>query len=438
MKNKVLGFFQKPFIRNVLIMTSGTMMAQIINMIFSPLITRMYGPEAYGLMGTFTAIVQIVAPVAALTYPIATVLPKKDEDSKIISRLSLMITIMNTIIVSIVLLLFGGTIVDLFNIGTISAYMLFVPFVLLCAGILQIFEQWIIRKQEFQVSAKATSLEALLVNGGKLTVGFAYPLAGVLIFFTAFRQGIRALLMVLFSRKINIKESLSKKYSKKEMTDLAKIYKDFPLYRAPEVFFNAISGNFPMLLLNTFFGPASVGFYSISRTVLTIPSKLLGKSVGDVFYPRATKAANSDEKVTPLLVKATTYLGMVAIIPYGLVILIGPWLFGLVFGQDWVVAGEYARWVSIWMFFGFINRPCVQTLPILSAQRFQLIFTICTMVLRIGALLVGFYFFRDDMIAIALFSIIGALSNIFLITATIMKSKKFDDERNATPPQDLL
>jgi len=438
LKNKVLGFFQKPFIRNVLVMTSGTLMAQIINMIFSPLITRVYGPEAYGLMGTFTAIVQIVAPVAALTYPIATVLPKKDDDSKIISRISLTITVINTIIVSVILLLFGNNIVDLFNIGTISAYMLFVPFVLLCAGILQIFEQRLIRKQEFQVSAIATSLEALLVNGGKLTVGLAYPVAGVLIFFTAFRQGIRALIMTLFTKKINIKELFARKYRKKEMTDLAREYKNFPMYRAPEVFFNAVSGNLPMLLLNTFFGPASVGFYSISRTVLTIPSKLVGKSVGDVFYPRATKAANSNEKITPLLVKATSYLGMFAIIPYGLVILIGPWLFGFVFGQDWVVAGEYARWVSIWMFFGFINRPCVQTLPILSAQRFQLIFTICTMILRIIALLVGFYFFRDDMIAIALFSIVGALSNIYLITATILKTRKFDDDRNSTPPQDLL
>jgi O-antigen/teichoic acid export membrane protein len=65
-------------VRNVTIVASGTAGAQVITMAFAPLITRLYGPEAFGLLGTFVAILGIVTPLAALTYPIAIVLPKSD------------------------------------------------------------------------------------------------------------------------------------------------------------------------------------------------------------------------------------------------------------------------------------------------------------------------------------------------------------------------
>ena len=71
---KQLG--QSKFVRNVAIVATGTAGAQAITMAFAPIITRIYGPEAFGLLGTFMAILAVLTPVAALTYPIAIVLPR--------------------------------------------------------------------------------------------------------------------------------------------------------------------------------------------------------------------------------------------------------------------------------------------------------------------------------------------------------------------------
>jgi len=114
---------------------------------------------------------------------------------------------------------------------------------------------------------------------------------------------------------------------------------------------SAVSSNTPVLLLTSFFGPAAAGFYSIARSVLGIPSTLIAKSVGDVFYPRVSKTVQNRQKIAPLIIKATFYLALVGLIPYGIIMLFGPWLFSLVFGQDWAIAGQYARWVSLWSFF---------------------------------------------------------------------------------------
>src|SRR5699024_7196364 len=92
---------------------------------------------------------------------------------------------------------------------------------------------------------------------------------------------------------------------------LAKKYYDFPVYRAPQVLLNGVSMSLPVLMLTTFFGPVSAGFYTLSRTALSAPTQLIGKAVGDVFYPRISEAAHKKEDITGILIKSTISLFLV-------------------------------------------------------------------------------------------------------------------------------
>src|SRR5690625_4809932 len=114
MITKLSKFKNNTFIKNVLVLVSGTAAAQVVAMVLSPIITRLYGPEAFGVMGTFNAIVTIIAPVAALTYPIAIVLPKKDRDAKGIIKLSLLIAGFIAMLTTLILFLFSKQILNLF------------------------------------------------------------------------------------------------------------------------------------------------------------------------------------------------------------------------------------------------------------------------------------------------------------------------------------
>lgn len=413
------------FIKNVALVATGTALAQIITMLLSPIITRVYGPEAYGIMGAFSSILHIITPIAALTYPIAIVLPKSDSDAHGLARLSLNITTVVSILVAIVFIFFGKYIASMFNIEEVAPYLFLLPVAIFLSGLLQIIEQWLIRTKQFRTTAKSTFLQSIIVQGGKAGIGLIHPTAGVLIFLSAISEGVKAALMFIFNKKTGPKLQLKSK-DRKTLKSLAQTYKDFPIFRAPETFLNSFSTNLPTLMLTTFFGPAAAGFYNIGKTVLNLPSQLIGKSVGDVFYPRASEAANNHERLTPLINKATLLLAAIGIVPYGLVILFGPWLFSFVFGQEWEMAGHYARWIALWSFFGFINRPSVRSLPVLSAQQFQLIYTIVMLIVRILALGAGYYIFKSDLIAIALFGISGALLNIGLIFITNIISRKFD------------
>lgn len=423
MRNKLNGMRNSSFVKNVLVLVTGTAAAQAVAMALSPIITRLYGPEAFGVMGTFNAIVTIVAPVAALTYPIAIVLPRRDEDAKGLIKLSLIIALIISLLSTVILLIFGNKILNLFNIEELSFFIYLIPLVILFSALMQVAEQWLIRTKQFSINAKVTFYQSLIVNGGKVGIGFFYPFSTVLVLFTAAGNGIKALMLIVFSSRKNENQANNNSQPKKDMIVLAKEYYDFPLYRSPQVFLNATSQSLPVLLLTTFFGPASAGFYAIGRTVLSMPSTLIGKSVGDVFYPRITEAYNNNENITNLIFKATIVLAVIGIVPFGTIILFGPFLFSIVFGSEWYIAGEYARWISLWVYFMFINQPSVRSLPVLSAQGFHLKFTIVTLTVRVLALSAGYYLFNNDLLAVALFGISGAILNVILILITLKISK---------------
>src|SRR5699024_2441272 len=110
--------------------------------------------------------------------------------------------------------------------------------------------------------------------------------------------------------------------------------------------------------------------------------------------------------------KATYSLMAIGTIPYGVVFLFGPYLFELVFGTDWYTAGEYARWISLWSFTNFFNKPSVRTLAVINAQRYHLMYTIFGVLVKLVALIVGFIFFKSDIYAVMFFGISGAVLNI--------------------------
>lgn len=422
----ITNLLKKPFVRNVLVLSTGTASAQIIVMLLSPVITRMYGPEAFGLMGSFAALIALVSPIAALTFPVAIVLPKQESEAKGLIKLSLVITVIISLLVSLLLLIFHVDIVSLFQLEEISLYLYLIPIVLFFAGLLEVIQQWFIRTKQFGVIAKGTFLQAILINIGKVGVGLFYPFAFVLILFSAITQGIKAFLILLIAR--NSKPILNILKIKYPIKKLIIKYKDFPLYRAPQTFVNSISESLPILMLASFFGPASVGFYNIGRTVLNIPTQLIGKSVGDVFYPKISSIANNRLSITNLLIKSTFVLLGIAIFPLGVVVIFGPYLFSFVFGTDWIIAGEYARWIALWSFSSFILQPALRTLPVLLAQRFHLIYTFISLIIRMSMLTLGYYFFSSDIVAIALFTGSSGLLNILLIFITIYISKKFDEK----------
>jgi O-antigen/teichoic acid export membrane protein len=75
--NNLRGLQQSSFINKLLVVMSGTFIAQLIGLAATPLITRLYTPEAFGYFSNVIAVAVIFSSILTLSYPLAIVLPKK-------------------------------------------------------------------------------------------------------------------------------------------------------------------------------------------------------------------------------------------------------------------------------------------------------------------------------------------------------------------------
>ncbi len=408
-------------------MATGTAGAQAIGLCFAPVITRLYGPEAFGLLGVFLAVLAVVNPVSAWTYPVAIVLPQSDGEARGLVRLAARVALGMSLLVAATLALGGRRLLGWVGAEALVPWAWMLPFSMLASACIQIAEQWLIRKKQFQTTARIAVVQALALNSAKAGAGCWNPAAGTLVSLSLLGDALYAALLSWGAWRAPRGGSPSTASSAgPSWSLLIRRYADFPLFRAPQVFLNALSQSLPVILLAAFFGPVSAGYYALCRRVLGMPSQLMGKSVGDVFYPRLAEAAHRGENLSRLMLKATAVLLALGGPPFLLVMALGPWLFGWVFGQEWAPAGAYARWLALWLLAMLLNGPSIKAAPVLKAQGFLLVYSVVTLGLRILALLAGFYGCHSSLVAVALFGVVGAATNILLIGMMVLKARRFN------------
>lgn len=426
MRKSIIDFSKNSFIRNVITVASGTAVAQVIAIVFTPFITRLYGPEIFGLQGLFMSVVTLLSTVAALSYPVAIVLPKSDVDAFGLVKLSIYIGIVMALLTAIALTFFGDDLFSLFNAKAISAYVFLIPIAMFVWVFGTVFSQWLIRKKAFSLSARYVVFTSLILNSVKTGMGVVYPTAMVLIVTNLVGTVIGTALTYLSWRRLPTEQRLKNESSDHPVSliQLANRYRDFPLLRTPQNLINALSQTLPVILLSIYFGASAAGQYTLAINVLGIPVALIGGSVMSVFYPRINEALRNDENVRTLIIRATAGMAATGALPFLVIMIAGPFLFELVFGDEWRAAGTYSQWLSIWLFLQYINKPAVSAIPALRLQGGLLIYEIFSTGTKILALWIGFAHYHDALIAVALFSVFGSVAYIWLILWVIRRSSK--------------
>jgi O-antigen/teichoic acid export membrane protein len=115
---------------------------------------------------------------------------------------------------------------------------------------------------------------------------------------------------------------------------------------------------------------------------------VMGSSIAQVFYPRAAKADREGNlsKVTLDMFERLLAIGFV---PLMLIAVVAPDLFALVFGERWWTAGEYVRWMSLWLFFQFVSSPLSTLYYVMGRQSNLLTFNVIMFVTRLLVIIVG-------------------------------------------------
>jgi O-antigen/teichoic acid export membrane protein len=401
------------FTKGVLLITGGTVVAQIVNVLVSPLITRLYTPEAFGILSVYGSILGLVKIVSSLKYELA--IPIADDDSKAVNVLFLCFSVLLCFVLIIILFIFldDGLLEKILKIQNLNNFKFYLPFGVFLIGIYDIFTQWAFRKQDYKSLSKTKYLQVISQNIVKIGLGLLnFGYSGLLLGTIVGESAGSTTLVRPFIKK---NRPLLKNISVSQIKYCARRYIKFPLYSTISQIFNASGTYLPPLLIANLYGDQTVGYYGLAHTVISLPMTIVGKSVAEVFY---SEAANQGKK-NPIYLKQTMTkmlknLFLLGLAPFVMLVFFGPFLFSLVFGTMWYAAGSFARIMALFIFFRLIFTPITNIFTIFEKQNEMFMLDLLRMLFVLGVFIITRLLALNAYIFTGLYSI--AMTFIYLAT----------------------
>jgi len=406
------------FSRNVLTLITGTTIAQAIPIAVSPILTRLYSPEDFGILAIFLALLTISSSIATARYELAIMLPHDEKEAINIAALAFFITLLVSIFLLLSIVVFKSTILSILNNDKIGPWLYLLPIAVFFVGCFNILNYYNTRNKFYKDIAKAKVVKSFVLAIVPIMLGLlksgAFGLISGQILSQMFAN--LKLLKNVIKNKVLL-TNISINNIKKE----AKKYINFPLYSLPGALANISSTHLVNLLISTFFSVATLGFYSLVQKILGMPSALIGGSIGQVYFEKASKEKNEKGTCVNIYkntIKKSILIGAIIFIPLYFVI---EDIFTFVFGEQWAIAGKYAKIVLPFFYVRFIAATISTTFDIFNALKLELFIQLF---LLVGILFI-LYFFKDKNFINFLYilNIYGISIYIYNIYVTLKLSK---------------
>lgn len=363
---------KKTFYRHVLVLITGTSFAQSLAVIASPLLTRLYNPEEFGLLAVYISILSIFVLFGSLQYENAIPLPKDNKVAANLLVLCFIILIGICFLSCISLWIVKKQLLRLLHARGLERYIWLLPFSLLGNGTYNILNYWVIRKKAFIQIATTKISQSLGMIGTQIIVGLLKqgPL-GLLLGDSIGRMGGSGRLTYLILRE---DRKVLSKVTTGGIRQAASRFKKFPLISSGSALLKELSIQFPAVLLAVACGPQIVGWFMLVQRVLGMPLSLIGYSVSNVYMAEASTLMRQQPGGIFKLYWQTLKHLFVIIIPFiTFLSLFAPKIFPFVFGQEWREAGIYLQILSPMYLFQFLSTPVSPTVYVLERQDLQLV-----------------------------------------------------------------
>lgn len=415
------------FVKYLMILLSGTVIAQLFSYVLAPIITRLYTPEETGELGLFIRIIAVGAAIATARYELALPIAKTHAHSfrlyLIAIRIAVFVTIASFIILLVPIIQGSDSISFLFY--------LLVPVGIFFTVIYNVGTNWAIRRKFF-TSISYTKVSNSLIGGlskvgfGLLKLGYIGLIIGTLI-------GLIVSSIWFIRDYVKGKEEFGIHSKSPRNFLLAKEYQEFPKINLPHVIMDLGRDLLLAVIIREIFSKTDFGLYDHSYRMLRLPLILAGLAIGQIFFQKCAELINQKANVLPLLRKSVRTLTLLSILPFLIVFFFGDDMFAFVFGEKWRMAGTFAEIMTPWFMVNFISSP-ISSLPLtLRRQKSFFFLSVVGSALMILSVSVPFYFFEADIITtLWVMSIVNGAFQLFLIFKIFGFVKTFNRVNNLT------
>lgn len=396
----LINFLTKTDVKkNLTISILGVGIGQLIHLLSTPFISRIYTPEQFGQFALFLSIMGVLSSISLMKFDFAIITGEKDDIPKI-----------NKLIQKICLFVFIATfILFLLSYFFNDEYKLMLFFC--CMAVFAFNRYWTFRAilnryKKFKELAISKILENIINAASTIVIG--------LLHFKEIGLFIGKILgLVIASFYLNKKNKTKLLNFKGSLLGTFNKYIKYPKYSFPAELVANFNFNISIFLFTYFFSAIEVGFIGLTSRVLSVPVNFVSISFLDVFKQKADQDYKESNRFNTIYLKFLAVLIIVAIIISSIMFFGGPVLFELVFGKEWYKAGVYAKYIAILYSMRFISTPLSFGFEVTGRNHINLIFQSTYLILGISSIIISYYLTRDDVLCVAAYSFV--VSSVYLI-----------------------
>ncbi|WP_179991432.1 lipopolysaccharide biosynthesis protein [Acinetobacter sp. YH16058] len=406
---------QGGFLKAVSVLVGGAAFAQVIGLICLPILTRLYTPEDYSILGVYVAIVAILSVVTCLRFDIAIPIPESTTEGRAVLYLALISNIVFTLLLFLMLVLTYPYLIQFELVKKISFWIWLIPLGVSLTGFYSALQYWATRNKRFKVIAKTRVTQAVFSNASSMGLGFSsLGFSGLIVgqllsyFGGLFRLTSDTLRDKNKYKEINLKKTFIK-------------YQNFPKYSTLEGLANTSAIQLPLIIIAIYVAGPEVGYLMLAMKVLGIPMGLIGSAISQVYLSNAGEFYKK-EKLYSYTKNIVNRIFKIVFFPFVALMLLSPYIFEWVFGKSWSDLGYYIMGMIPWYFMQILSSPVSMSLHVLNKQKIALFLQILGFFIRV--IVLSIVVLHDNSIAVYYYILSGFIFYIlyFMVIMYVVKS----------------
>ena len=412
------------FIKNTSILIGGVSLAHFVPLIAYPILSRLYGPDEFGLLTTLTSITALLGITMSLKYENSILITINSKYAAELIKAILIISLLLLGISELLILFFSTDISLLLKAPAIKTWLWICPLCAFLGVIISCYNEWCIKHAHF----KSLSINKI-VGGGASPIGkiiFAFSKSSGLFLGELFGQVVTGGFCIFNFFKTG-KEYFKKTLSR-NLLYLLKRYSDCPKYVLPATLLNKFGQEIPVFLIMAYFSSAELGYYSMASMFLVIPTRVIGKAINDVFRQKANELVEKGGNCNRLYIKIILSLLSFSLICFTFLFVISPFLFKLILGEEWITSGYYCRIICFGSALNFITDFGSALYFIREKMNLFFIWQILYFLLTSLSMIIGLYLFETMSLTLCCLVLGRSIAYILngVITYSLSKAPKKD------------
>lgn len=417
---------ESDFIRNILVLFSGSLLSQLIPFFVLPILQRYYySPADFGFLAIFVSFSELFSSVASGKLEYGIVLQTRERNAINLFFGALKIVLIVTLISCVLVLIFRNSIADYLEEPRMSNYLFLLPVYIIFFSMTDLFSYWNNRKRRFATISWAKLVqtgtsESVKLLAGVINLGVFGLIIGRL---SGFIGAVFFYVRTFLKRDSRALKLLDNTISRETVRE----NKKFILFSTPSVFLGNLINVVYLQLFLVYFGEQMVGVIGVSMTYLSAGFGVVAISFSQVFYSKLAETRKKEE-LLHMYKRFAKNLALLALVPVVIVYLIPSSFVANLLGEKWLELMPIARIMVFWLAAWFVSSSLSFIFIRLQKQKVLLYYDMLHLLIILAGFFIGRAFSNDMESALWGFSIARFLFYIFVIGVAIHMIKHVDEK----------